>query len=102
MSPDSQKANVPFELQSHLLSTTWLESICWLHDLIEEALDDWGPEEKPCGGGAPLYELARFRLEDGYNAYGSEMYTWGPEHRLRNVMEELADALVYLSSGPVE
>lgn len=48
-----------------------------------------------------LLAVARERLEDGYKLYGSEMYGWSAEERKRNVIEELADALVYLTSGPI-
>jgi len=49
-----------------------------------------------------LRDLALSRLRSGYEQYGSEMFTWDAETRRRNVMEELADAIVYLCSGPVE
>lgn len=48
-----------------------------------------------------LLELARKRFEDGYDSYGSAMYNWSPEVRFKNVMEELADAVVYMTSGPL-
>jgi len=103
MSPDSQKANVPFELQCLLFDVTWLTSLYKLRDLIDDALSGWDPEEKcSCGCGEDLYQLARARLEGGYEAYGSAMYDWSTGKRYCNVLEELADALVYLSSGPVE
>jgi hypothetical protein len=31
--------------------------------------------------------------------YGSQMFAWSPEQRLRNIIEELADARNYLGSG---
>jgi hypothetical protein len=43
---------------------------------------------------------ARLRHTDGYRDYGSRMYSWSADERRQNVVEELADALVYLSSGP--
>jgi hypothetical protein len=48
-----------------------------------------------------ILELSRHRMVDGYTAYGSTMYNWTPEERLMNVLEELADAVVYLTSGPL-
>ena len=49
-----------------------------------------------------ILALARERLRSGYKAYGSRMYGWTPQERLRNVMEEIADAVVYLTSGPID
>jgi hypothetical protein len=46
--------------------------------------------------------LAVCRLREGYDLFGSAMYDWDWKMRRRNVMEELADAIVYLTSGPVE
>ncbi|MEN6546197.1 MAG: hypothetical protein ABFE07_09170, partial [Armatimonadia bacterium] len=85
MSPDSQEADVPFGLQQHLLDTTWRDSLCWLSDLIIEEIQVYDDGER-----SELHLLADNRLRDGYKAYGSEMYTWSPEERRRNVLEELA------------
>lgn len=41
------------------------------------------------------------RQKEGYVAYDSVMYNWTPERRLQNVIEELADAVVYMTSGPL-
>ena len=49
-----------------------------------------------------LYRLAENRLVDGFEEYGSAMYDWDSERRLAEVLEELADAIVYLTSGPIE
>ena len=48
----------------------------------------------------PLYKLAESRLCQGFLLYGDTMFHWTEEKRRRNVMEELADALVYLTSAP--
>jgi len=48
-----------------------------------------------------IVALARERLIAGYHTYGDQMFRWGAAERRRNVLEELADALVYLTSGPV-
>lgn len=48
-----------------------------------------------------VLELSKTRMVDGYKTYGSTMYNWTPEERLRNVLEEIADAVVYLTSGPL-
>jgi len=42
------------------------------------------------------------RHEAGYQQYGSEMYQWPPAKRIENVLEELADAITYLTSGDIE
>ena len=47
-----------------------------------------------------LYKLAESRLCQGFLLYGDTMFHWTEERRRRNVMEELADALVYLTSAP--
>ncbi len=46
-----------------------------------------------------IRRMARKRHKDGYATYGSRMYSWDAETRRRNALEELADALVYMSSG---
>jgi hypothetical protein len=48
-----------------------------------------------------ILEEGKKRLEEGYNLYGSEMYHWTPQHRLSNVIEELVDAVIYMTSGPL-
>jgi hypothetical protein len=48
-----------------------------------------------------ILNQAQARHADGYTHYGSEMYTWTPEERFENVMQELADAVVYMTSGPL-
>ena len=47
-----------------------------------------------------LHGLARQRLLEGYEIYGDEMYRWSEACRERNADEEVADAIVYLTSGP--
>lgn len=49
-----------------------------------------------------ILTMARERMMDGYVQYGSEMYDWTPEQRLTEICEELADALVYSCSGPLD
>ena len=46
-------------------------------------------------------EMMTARLRAGYEYYGSTMYNWGDELRLTNILEELADAAVYMVSGPL-
>lgn len=48
-----------------------------------------------------IISTARARHANGYLMYGSGAYNWTPEERLENVLEELADAVVYLTTGPL-
>ncbi len=48
-----------------------------------------------------LFALARRRLEAGFDAYGSTMYGWDHQTRVENEDEEMADRLVYGTSGEV-
>jgi len=45
-----------------------------------------------------LRQLGRERLIAGHAMYGDEMYRWHPAVRQANTDEEVADALVYLTS----
>lgn len=45
-------------------------------------------------------ELCLKRLRAGHDEYGATMYEWDAKTRQRNVFEEIADAVVYLTSGP--
>ena len=70
------------------------------HEKKEEALMELGclilmMDEKE------LYKLAEARLCQGFLLYGDTMFHWTEEKRRRNVMEELADALVYLTSAQI-
>ena len=49
-----------------------------------------------------VLEMAQERFRAGYELYGSEAFTWDVEHRRREVLEELADAICYLCTGPIE
>ena len=80
---------IPLEIQERLFELEFdnaHESL--VHTLTEEHSTE-------------IYNLALTRLRDGFRAYHSEMFTWDAETRRRNVMEELADAIVYLTSGPL-
>jgi hypothetical protein len=46
--------------------------------------------------------LALDRLRQGYVDYGCRAFCWDAKTRHQNVVEELADALVYLVTGPIE
>ena len=82
--------NIPLEVQERLLRLGFDSAGFALHEWTEGEF--W----------QELHDLALSRLRSGYEQYGSEMFTWDAETRRRNVMEELADAIVYLCSGPVE
>lgn len=44
--------------------------------------------------------LALERLREGHVLYGDQAYHWGAACRQANVDEEIADAIVYLTTGP--
>jgi hypothetical protein len=48
-----------------------------------------------------IVAMARARLVDGYKAHGDDMYWWTVQTRRGNAFEELADCLVYVTSGEV-
>jgi len=87
---DQQPPNVPYGAQRRLLGATFKETAEWLIGLLK---DDEFLEE--------LEEVAEDRLSDGYEKYGSRIYTWDGGTRYRNILEELADAFCYKSSGDV-
>jgi hypothetical protein len=84
--------NIPLEVQERLFNKCWCDA---MNTMIALAGNRIGVPDD-------LLDLALARLRSGFEQYGSEMYTWDAETRRRNVMEELADAIVYLTSGPVE
>lgn len=96
--------NIPLDVQERLFTFAREQAIYDLRDLLERFAwtqsADW--EDDAAGQRNELHDLARARLRSGFVLYGSAMFTWTPEERFRNVMEELADAIVYLTSGPVE
>ena len=49
-----------------------------------------------------IVALAAARMEAGYRDYGSRAFGWSKDERLQNMLEELADAVVYLVTGPVD
>lgn len=49
-----------------------------------------------------IIEMARDRFRDGYKLHGSKMYSWTPERRLYETLCEIADSVVYPTSGPIE
>lgn len=77
--------HVPLAQQQALLAAQFVRS----YDLVAFYHQYW-PE---------IVAAAKERHLEGFHAYGSRMYSWTPQERLQNVIEELADALVYMSSG---
>jgi hypothetical protein len=47
-----------------------------------------------------IHDLALQRLREGYVLYGDQAYRWGAPCRQANIDEEVADAIVYLTTGP--
>lgn len=90
---ETQEVNIPLEIQERLFVLDFSEAARAVYDILNERMI---PNEDG------LYRLALSRLRSGFEKFGSEMYTWDAETRRRNVMEEVADALVYLTSGPIE
>lgn len=80
--------NVPLELQKKLMHGSVYQTVNWLIEMLDD--DEFLVD---------LEEMANIRLEEGYSIFGSEMYGWDEHERLLNILEELADALVYASSG---
>ena len=89
--------NIPLEVQERILELEYINVVRLLSMWLDECEDEAGSALD-----AALHDLALSRLRSGYEQYGSEMFTWDAETRRRNVMEELADAIVYLCSGPTE
>ena len=87
--PNVEPANVPLAVQEWLLEHLQDNALLEIGDLLLDCGDE-------------LIDLARERLRSGYKQYGSAMYGWDEETRRRNVMEELSDAIVYLTSGPID
>ena len=61
--------------------------------LLDNILDEYRAE---------IVALARERLRQGFQTYGDAAFHWPASVRLQNLLEELADALVYSVSGPVD
>lgn len=89
--------NIPLDVQERLFGHEYLGIVRSIAMWLDECSDADGSEFD-----AELHDLALSRLRSGYEQYGSEMFTWDAATRRRNVLEELADAIVYLTSGPIE
>jgi hypothetical protein len=81
--------DVPFRVQSFMFEALIEGEVEHLHDLIEDHREE-------------IVEMARARHKEGYIEHGSKGYGWDAATRLRNVLEELADAPTYLTMGPIE
>lgn len=79
--------DVPLERQQEMLCTFLLTGLSGVTEFIRE---HW----------SAIVTEAVARHADGYREYGSRMYSWSEDERRQNIIEELADALVYMSSGP--
>lgn len=85
--PDA--TDVPFPVQEWIFESLVGTSSLEVEDVLETYEDR-------------IIAMARERFREGYAKFGSTMYGWSPERRLDEVLQELADALVYLTSGPVK
>ncbi len=65
----------------------------WELSTLVSGIGVFSPEE--------FAEMCRVRLLQGHEQYGATMYEWDAETRRRNVLEEIVDAVVYLTSGPI-
>jgi len=86
--PDEETPDVPFAVQEWLFESLAEHELGKLHDLIDDHAK-------------LILEMARDRFRKGFAKYGSAMYSWSPERRLDETLQELADAVVYPTSGPL-
>jgi hypothetical protein len=85
---EPDKFVVPFEAQVWMMQALGDKMLNQLHQVIYQHAER-------------IRLLMDERSVDGYTHFGSEMYNWGAENRLANILEELADAAVYMTSGPL-
>ena len=83
------EGNIPYPVQEFMFESLATTAFLQIEDLLERHEDT-------------IIAMARERFREGYKKFGSEMYQWSAEARLLNVLEELADAVVYLTSGPIK
>ena len=80
-----------------------LEFQLWLYEqMAEKALDDLVDILMRPDSRAEIIEMGKNRMAAGFPVYGCTMYTWDARTRRRNLFEELADASVYDTGGPLE
>ena len=94
---EAAAANVPLYVQERLLEAEFAVIVRQLAMWLDECEDPEGADLND-----DLHDLCLSRLRSGFKSYGSAMYEWTPERRRREVLEEIADAVVYLSAGPIE
>ena len=80
--------SVPFKTQEWMFESLCKAKLANLQSMIDDHFD-------------LIIEMARDRFRRGYAKYGSAMYSWSPERRLDETLQELADAVVYPTSGPM-
>ncbi len=80
--------NIPLHVQERIFDHEAQDAADDLAEMLTHEADE-------------IIALARERLRDGFAEYGSTMYEWQPAERRRNLIEELADAVVYWTSGPI-
>ena len=84
-----QLVAIPLDIQEHIFR----QGVDFASlDLERMLLQDW--EE--------IKAMALDRLRGGFREFGCEMFTWDAATRRQNVLEEIADSLVYLISGPTD
>jgi len=83
------RADIPLEVQRWVFESLVDVMVERGHDVIYDNFDE-------------VRRVASERHREGFDAYGDRMYRWTAADRLANVIEELADAVVYLTSGPIE
>jgi hypothetical protein len=87
---DHEWVNIPLPLQEVILDAFLLdEPAVVVASFITRHWDE-------------IVAAARERHADGFHVYGSTAYGWSIEERTDNAIEEVADLLVYLSTGEVE
>lgn len=84
-----QSFSVPFKTQEFMFEELAPVQAEYLHDILNDHME-------------LIIEMARERFREGYAKYGSAAYQWDAETRLTNVLEELADSVVYCTTGPIE
>lgn len=84
-----EPADVPWSVQEFIFEELAPEKLETLHDLIGEHWD-------------LILTMARERFTAGFHSYGSRAFNWSRDERLDETLQELADAVVYLCTGPVE
>ena len=83
---ESSAVHIPLDVQKRLFEAYYADALDKIYSLLDTA------EVELC---------ARSRFREGYELYGSDAFTWTPEHRRRECIEEIADAACYLVTGSI-